>query len=231
MSFTFTNNPTVGNDNGTWGTILNTILSELKAAANTLETAVAGKAAASHNHDAAYAAIDHAHSALESAISTLQDESTDYESRITALENLSGYLNPNLTTVEVSADISNLANGISIKISTNPDVYCRRYNVEIKKDGNIIFTGGGSADVIFISDSYGFDDADLLQIRAQVISGESSYKYSSWYDHTYQNQAAPITLQGIIDSFKQDNDAMQELANVVHSSNTLAQKVAELLST
>ena len=40
-----------------------------------------------------------------------------------------------------------------------------------------------------------------------------------------------LTIGNIIDSFAQDADALQALANVLHSSNTLAQKVSELMQT
>jgi len=83
-------------------------------------------------------------------------------------------------------------------------------------------------------------DGDVLTIITTVYSGLSSKSKS--YSHTYHQSnntiidrlnaiETQLTIGNIIDSFAQDADALQALANVLHSSNTLAQKVSELMQT
>lgn len=214
MPFTFTTNPTVGGNNGTWGTILNTILTEIKAACNSLLSDLAGKSDSDHNHDEEYAALS---------------DLTDLETRVDALEALMAYIDPDLTDVAVTLEGTNKINGISIKAITTPNVFLKNWLFEVKKDSVVIFSSYSASDTIFVSHDYGFTQDDVLNIRVTANTNSDS-KASAWYQLQYDNQGSEITNATIVAAFKTDDDAMQQLANDVHSSNTLAQKVAELMS-
>ncbi|MCD4829744.1 MAG: hypothetical protein K8R90_09990 [Candidatus Cloacimonetes bacterium] len=78
-----------------------------------------------------------------------------------------------------------------------------------------------------------------LNCKKHTLSSSLSSKERT-VQHTFYTTSLPLeerlnaietqlTLGNIIDSFAQDEDALQALANVLHSSNTLAQKVSELM--
>jgi len=206
----FTDNPVVGSNSGDWGAILNTILDELKTACNTLDTT---KALINHTH------IIYA---------TTSDLSVEQQ-RIDALESLVNFMNPDLSEVSVAASVRNGGNGIQVAIAVTPSVYVRMFNVEVKKNGAIIHAVQSGSNNIFISESVGFEDGDILEVRGQIICGQDTTKYSEWYSHTYNNAYPSLTVADVVAAFKNDESALQELANVLHDSNTLAQKVAELM--
>lgn len=77
MAYTFPDMPTPGSDAGSWGTKLNALLTFIKSTLNALN---ADKAAAGHDHDEAYSAIDHNHNVDYAA--AIHNHNDDYAAAI-----------------------------------------------------------------------------------------------------------------------------------------------------
>lgn len=157
----------------------------------------------------------------------------------TVVQNTLNLLLPDLSGVTLSANIQNRFGGIRIIGSVNPSIHITQWSIRIEKNGSIVCETVNSANNIYINHSFleGVENGDLLQIKVAIHSGTSTKQVS--YNHTYYHQNTAfeqrlerleqeLTLGNFIDSFAQDQDALQALANVLHHSNTLAQKVAEL---
>ncbi|MCD4829803.1 MAG: hypothetical protein K8R90_10285 [Candidatus Cloacimonetes bacterium] len=184
---------------------------------SSVQTALNGKADAAHSH-AAYAL----QSGLEAVESTLD------------------LLAPDLTLVNLFVEVVNRGGGIRIHFYTDTGIYFTQAVIQVEKDGAEVANIVTSSSVVFIpgSDLSGIEDADVLSIKVILYSGLSSKERT--VHHTFHTTTLPLeerlnaietqlTLGNIIDSFAQDEDALQALANVLHSSNTLAQKVSELM--
>ena len=210
MAIIFTSNPTVGGDSGAWGAILNTILGEIKSQIITLDS---GKSDSGHTHSSY---------ALASNLTTLQD-------RVAAIENLLAYLEPDLTAVDVTSSPTSAANGISAPVVVNPSIYVREYRVEARLPGGAVFYSGNSgSSLLFVPQETSFDTGDDVEIRVGIVAGTGAVKWSSWYTIYYSNTASVMTVSEVVTAFKNDTAAIQELANALHDSNLLAQKIAEL---
>ena len=178
-----------------------------------------GKADATH---------EHAEYALQTALDTV--------------ENTLDLLLPDLGSVTLSVDVVNRSGGIRILFNTTPTVHFSQAEILIEKDGVEVHHETILSTYVFIdgSELSGVENGDVINISVTLYSGLSS-KIKK-VDHTYATTTSPLeerietietqlTLGNIIDAFAQDEDALQALANVLHSSNTLAQKVSELMQT
>ena len=148
-------------------------------------------------------------------------------------------LAPDLTNLTLFVNTSNRNGGIRITFVFNSNIYFTQALIQVEKNGVEIASVISTANLIYINESEltGVEEGDQLNIIVTVISGLSSKgkTVSHIYNHTNNNIIerlnvieTQLTIGNIIDSFAQDADALQALANVLHSSNTLAQKVAEL---
>ena len=185
-----------------------------------------GKANINHTHSE-YALINHTHSQYALSV--------DLEK----VNNTLDLLLPNLTSIEVGASISNQTGGIRIIGSTTPVINISSWRTTISKNSIVCFEMLSSGNYMFVQEEAmsGVVDGDIVDVEISIISGESikSKTYSHQFQHINSNiedrvmtLESQLTIGNIIDSFAQDSDALQALANVLHSSNTLAQKVAEL---
>ncbi|MCD4818319.1 MAG: hypothetical protein K8S23_06475, partial [Candidatus Cloacimonetes bacterium] len=161
------------------------------------------------------------------------------DSDILRIDNTLDLLLPDLTSVIISASIKNRPDGIRIICNTSPAINITNWILDITKNGNTVCETISSSSFIFINEEalIGVDNGDTLEITITALSGRTSK--SRTYTHIFQHLnshledrlstvESQLTIGNIIDAFAQDSDALQALANVLHSSNTLAQKVAEL---
>jgi hypothetical protein len=189
------------------------------------------------NLDSAKANTNHSHSgyASMSHIHSQYALSSDLEK----INNTLDLLLPNLTSIDVSASISNRSGGIRIIGITTPVINVSSWRLIISKNSIVCFEMISSGSYMFVQEEAmtGVQDDDVIDIEVSIISGESikSKTYSHQFQHINSNikdrvmtLESQLTIGNVIDSFAQDTDALQALANVLHSSNTLAQKVAEL---
>jgi len=157
------------------------------------------------------------------------------------IENTLDLLAPDLTNVNLFIEANNRDGGLRVRFYTDANVHFTQAVVQIEKNSSTVCSVTTSSSVVFIpaSDLVGVVDADIITIKVSLYSGLSSKETSM--NHVYYLTPLPLesrvneieqqlTLGNIIDSFAQDNDALQALANVLHSSNTLAQKVSELIA-
>ncbi len=182
-----------------------------------IEALQTGKADATH---------EHAEYALQTALDTV--------------ENTLDLLLPDLASVTLSVDVVNRSGGIRILFHTTPTVHFSQAEILIEKDGVEMHHETVLSTYVFIdgSELSGVENGDVINLSVTLYSSLSS-KIKK-VDHTYATTTSPLeerikaietqlTLGNIIDAFAQDEDALQALANVLHSSNTLAQKVSELM--
>lgn len=211
---------------------------------SSVETEIAsilsGKADVNHSHN--YTSPGHTHLSDEIMLPDEVDlghHISRIDSEINAINNTLNLIAVDLETVEISAQISNRFNGIRLLNNTNPVINIATWIVEIQKDGITLCEIFSSTNQIFIDDDSltNVDDGDTLIIIVTASTGISSKSksYSHVYHETNNNILerlnaieTQLTIGNIIDAFAQDGDALQALANVLHSSNTLAQKIAEL---
>lgn len=205
-----------------------------------ISTLFSSKANTNHTHD--YANFTHAHSTGNvknndgTSLTTILEE---YGSRFDSIENTLLFLSPDLEQVTVSAFITNQASGIRIMCSIVPLINVHNWNVKVMKTGRILAEVLSASSYIFIHEGSleGVEDGETIEIIVTAISGQSTQ--TTTYSHKFKHIKTQIeerlnsveqqlTIGNIIDAFAQDTDALQALANVLHSSNTLAQKVAEL---
>lgn len=218
--------------------------SSVETAINTLTS---GKANAVHTHTANQISFG-TNSNVENMINNLSagkannnHSHSDYalNSDLEVISNTLDLLLPDLAGVEVSANIQNRSGGIRIICSTNPVIYISEWKLIVEKNGSIVCELISTSNHILLSNPSleGVVSGDLLNITVQAMSGNSikAKRYSHTYVYTNSDfeerlirMEEQLTLGNFIDAFAQDADALQALANVLHSSNTLAQKVAEL---
>ncbi|KQC09928.1 MAG: hypothetical protein APR54_12415 [Candidatus Cloacimonas sp. SDB] len=201
---------------------------------------ISGKADVNHTHN--YASANHSHLAEEVIMPDNMDighHINRIDSDISTIENTLDLMIVDLTPVTISASIYNRMGGIRLICNTSPVINITYWIVTVSKDGITICEGISSSNIIFIAEDLlvGVEDGDTLNVAITAVSGQSSK--SRTYNHVYHHVnnsienrldaiEAQLTIGNIIDAFAQDADALQALANVLHSSNTLAQKVAEL---
>jgi hypothetical protein len=146
---------------------------------------------------------------------------------------------PDLSNVDITASIINRPGGVRIIGNTTPTINVTSWRIRILKNDIVVFESISGTSYVFVHEESltGVDNDDFIDIEVTAISGESlkSISYSHQFQHINSNIEerlntieTQLTIGNIIDSFAQDTDALQALANVLHSSNTLAQKVAEL---
>ena len=200
-----------------------------------------GKSDINHTHSN-YANIHHTHLAENIIMPDSLDVAhhiAQINSDIDTINNTLDLLLPDLTSVTISAIITNENGGIRIICNTQPVINISHWAISVAKKGNIILEMTSSSNYIFIYESSltGVEDSDVLDITITAYSGLSTKAVT--YSHTFHhidtdlenrlyNIETQLTIGNIIDAFAQDQDALQALANVLHSSNTLAQKIAEL---
>ena len=199
-----------------------------------------GKADTNHSHS--YAEINHLHNAEDIRMpdgSNVPHHISRIDSDILRIDNTMDLLLPDLSLIIITAEITNRPGGIRILCNATPVIHITNWMINIMKDGHTVCEFISSSSFIFIDDEAlnGVNSGDILEIKIVVVSGKSSK--SRTYSHTYNHQDTPLeerinqvesqlTIGNIIDAFAQDTDALQALANILHSSNTLAQKVADL---
>ncbi|MCD4650644.1 MAG: hypothetical protein K8S56_02490 [Candidatus Cloacimonetes bacterium] len=163
------------------------------------------------------------------------------QSEMEIIGNTLDLLAPDLTSVNLFIEAVNRDGGLRIHFYTDVSVYFTQAVLQIDKGGSGVSGVTTSSNVVFIpgSDLSGVVDADVIGITVILYSGLSSIEQT--INHTFYLTPLPLesrvnvieqqlTLGNIIDSFAQDEDALQALANVLHSSNTLAQKISELMA-
>lgn len=205
-----------------------------------LSTLFSSKADNAHTHN--YASTSHAHgtdSVKNNQGTSLTSILSQYDNRLGSIENTLKFLDPDLSHVTVSAFITNQTSGIRIMCSLVPLINIHNWNVRIVKAGRTLAEVTSASSFIFIAEDSleGINDGDIVEILVTAFSGQSSQ--TTAYSHKYEHISSHVeerlisieqqlTIGNIIDAFAQDADALQALANVLHSSNTLAQKIAEL---
>ncbi len=204
---------------------------------------ISGKSDVNHTHN--YSAPGHGHVADEVLMPDNQDVGHHINNINTDIATINNTLNliiVDLTTVNLSAQISNRYGGIRVINNTSPVIHVSNWSVEVQKDGITLCEIYSSSNYIFIDGDLltNVVEGDVLTIITTAYSGLSSKSktYSHVFHETNNNIIerlnlieSQLTIGNIIDSFAQDADALQALANVLHSSNTLAQKVSELMQT
>ncbi len=204
---------------------------------------ISGKADVNHTHN--YSAPGHGHLADDVMMPDSQDVGHHINSINTDIATINNTLNliiVDLTTVNLSAQITNRYGGIRVINNTSPVINVSHWSLEVQKDGITLCEIYSSSNYIFIDGDLltNVVDGDELTIITTAYSGLSSK--SKTYLHIFHETnnniierlnliESQLTIGNIIDSFAQDADALQALANVLHSSNTLAQKVSELMQT
>ncbi len=204
---------------------------------------ISGKADTVHTHN--YSSPGHGHQAgdvLMPDSNGVGHHINRIDSDISSINNTLNLIIVDLTTVNLSAQISNRYGGIRVINYTSPVINISNWSVEVQKDGITLCEIYSSSNYIFIDGDLltNVADGDVLTIITTASSGLSTK--SKTYSHTFHETnnniierlnliESQLTIGNIIDSFAQDADALQALANVLHSSNTLAQKVAELSQT
>jgi hypothetical protein len=208
-----------------------------------IDTMLESYAASSHNHitSAIQSAIEDGSGAtgLDDVLLAIVGASTVPVS-LTTLKSWYDVMNPDVSASTVSASMYDSWYGIRVAASISPNVYVRAWKVTIKLGAAVVYEATGAGNV-FMVPSDNFSDGDALSIQVVAYTGTTDATTSSWYSHTYNENTHPmiasmqtqldgLTVSAIVDAFAADADALQALANAVHSSNTLAQKVSELMS-
>ncbi|MFA5628133.1 MAG: hypothetical protein WC965_11775 [Thiohalomonadaceae bacterium] len=190
---------------------------------------------------AAKAPIVHTHPDLAPKVHTHPDLAT--LDALNLIQNTLDFLMPDLSQIIISANIANINGGIRIICSTSPAIYVREWNVTVEKNGNVICDIGSASNNVFISSAFldTVTDGNVLKISVEARSGQSSKSRDFTHTFVYSNSrfdnriialediiTKSLTIGNFIDSFAQDQDALQALANVLQHSNTLSQKIAEL---
>ncbi len=204
---------------------------------------ISGKSDVNHTHN--YADSVHNHQSSEVIMPDSQDighHINRIDSDISTINNTLDLILVDLTDVTISAQISNIYGGLRIICNTSPIINITTWFIDIQKDGVTIGQIWNSSNYFFIDGDLliNVNDGDTLTITVTANSGQSSKSQS--YTHIYHETnnniierlnaiETQLTIGNIIDAFAQDADALQALANVLHSSNTLAQKVSELIQT
>lgn len=148
-------------------------------------------------------------------------------------------LAPDLTDFIILVSTANRNGGIRVSFGFSSNIHISQAIIQVEKNGVEIASLVTTTSMCYIyeSDLIGVADGDQLTIIVTIVSGQNSKQksVSHIFNHTNNDLEerlitveAQLTIGNIIDSFAQDADALQALANVLHSSNTLAQKVAEL---
>jgi|GEM_PF-1666004 len=222
-----------------------------------VQATLAGKASLHHSHQAEDIIlpdnndIGHHIDDINDAILALQNGKADSEhehaeyalqTALDTVENTLDLLLPDLASVTLSVDVVNRSGGIRILFHTTPAVHFSQAEILVEKDGVEVHHETVLSTSVFIAGSElsGVENGNVINLSVTLYSGLSS-KIKK-IDHTYATTTSPLeerietietqlTLGNIIDAFAQDEDALQALANVLHSSNTLAQKVSELMQT
>jgi len=220
-----------------------------------VQATLASKASLHHSHQAEEVIlpdnldIGHHIDDINDAILALQNgkadvghEHSEYalQTALDTVENTLDLLLPDLEPLTLAVDVVNRGGGIRIQFSTTPQVHFTQAEILIEKDGVEVHHETVLSTCVFIAGSElsGVENGDVINLSVTLYSGLSS-KIKK-VDHTYATTTSPLeeridtietqlTLGNIIDAFAQDEDALQALANVLHSSNTLAQKVSELM--
>ncbi len=214
---------------------LNTLLAMVSSKADSEHTH-SGYAPINHNHDDEYSSIDHNHA----SIGVIEEDISDMSDRISEIKNTLDLLMPDLEGIEITSSISNRPGGLSISISTEPSIVVSSIMVAVMYNSYTVFSASSSSSFLYIPEAaLGVPNGAQLHIKIMVFSGKS-YRQAQ-YSHVFQhidsdfetqvkNYMQTLTIQNIVNAFAQDTDALQSLANVLHSSNTLAHKIALLQS-
>jgi uncharacterized protein YukE len=151
---------------------------------------------------------------------------------------------PDLASVALNGTISNHAGGLNINVSVNPSVPVATYMIEIEYNSAVVCNVGISAGGVHVSREALAALPSPAQIQVKITAMNAVSSQEKAYTHTYVRTAAPweaqiedlqsaissLTVESIVAGFLNSDDAMTALANYVHSSNTLAAKVAERLN-
>lgn len=186
-----------------------------------LITIVDSKADASHTH-AQYAA----------------------QSALTALSEQVAAMIPDLDKVTINGTISNHAGGLNINVSVSPNVSVGAFLIEITHNSVVVCNSGTSIGGVHISREALSALPSPASIQVKITATNAVSSQEKVYGHSFVRTAAPwdvkidevqgiieaLTVESIVVGFMKNDDAMTALANYVHSSNTLAAKVAERLN-
>ncbi len=169
--------------------------------------------------------------ALQTCKADATHEHSEYalQTALDTVENTLDLLLPDLGSVTLSVDVVNRSGGIRILFHTSPTVHFSQAEILIEKDGSEVHHETVLSTFVFIdgSELSGVENGDVINLSVTLYSGLSS-KIKK-VDHTYATTTSPLeerietietqlTLGNIIDAFAQDEDALQALANVLHSS-------------
>ena len=181
---------------------------------------------------------NHAHTDYAVPIASLQSRVTSIEEDLSTINNTLDLLVPNLDGVSISASIVNRPGGIRINVSSQPVIRISYIGIVVIFEGSIIFDALSSSSSFFIHENaLNIGNNTTVQIKILVFSGETSK--SAIYSHTFQHVNSDfenmvidymqlLTIPNILNALAQDDDSLQAIANKLHSSNTLAYKIAFL---
>ena len=151
---------------------------------------------------------------------------------------------PDLNSVVISATITNNAGGLSISVSVSPSVTVSTFFIEILYNSAVVCNMGIMAGGVYVSREALAVLPDTAQIQVRITAMNVVSSRETTYNHNYVRTNAPwegriaevqamiesLTVESIVTGFLNSDAAMTALANYVHSSNTLANKVAERLN-
>ncbi len=157
-----------------------------------LATLFSSKADNGHTHD--YANSSHAHSTdniKNNEGTSLTSILSQNDSRLASVENTLKFLDPDLSSVTVSAFITNQTSGIRIMCSVMPLINIHNWNIRIIKAGRTLAEVTSASSFFFIAEDSldGIIDGDTVDIIVTAFSGQSSQTttYSHKYEHISSN--------------------------------------------
>ena len=158
-----------------------------------------------------------------------------------AVEGTLSLLAPNLNEETLNVSVQNRNGGLRISFGFSTNIFWNNAQITVEnadEEQLVTMVTGSSIAYIDGSDLTGVVEDDVLTVTVVVNSGFSSRTRVVSHtfkdtDNNIQNRLdaleTTMTIANLIDSITQDSNALQAIANYVQSSNTLAQKVAELM--
>jgi hypothetical protein len=173
-------------------------------------------------------------------------------SKITGLQDIINALVVDSSEVAVSARCREIPGFLDISAQVIPKVPVSFWRAIISvKDGSSttatpveVATVESTSNIINVNFDImaGVEPGDYIYVKVLAFFGGDNYKESNEYRLRYQGYSTPIsqrlttleeglTFDNLINHIKQDSDLITQIANVVKNSNTLAQRVAEEMTT
>ena len=159
-----------------------------------------------------------------------------------AVENTLDLLAPDLSAQTLNGSVQNRNGGLRITFSFSSNIYWTNAQITVENANEqqlVTLITGANIAYIDGSDLTGVVDGDVVTVTITVYSGSSSKE--KVVSHTFHDTNNPVedrldaleatfTMANLMDAIIQDEPALQALANVIQYSNTLASKVAALLT-